>query len=63
MGGAFSTQAKKNWKFIHNLSRNKKFWEELIAYFPCVSHLFEVPEPNLMELNLIELTLISFNSI
>jgi hypothetical protein len=27
------------------------------VYFPYVSHLFEVPEPKLMELNLSELTL------
>jgi hypothetical protein len=40
---------------------NKKFWEEF-AYFPSISHLFEVPEPNLMELNISELTLTSLNS-
>jgi hypothetical protein len=32
-------------------------------YFPYISHLFEVLEPNLMELNLSGLTLTSFNSI
>jgi hypothetical protein len=29
---------------------NKKFWEEIIAYFTYISHLFEVLEPNLSEL-------------
>jgi hypothetical protein len=38
---------------------NKKFWEELIR----ISNLFEVNEPNLMEINLSELTVASFNSI
>jgi hypothetical protein len=32
------------------------------AYFPYISHLFEVLGPNLMELNLSELILTSFNS-
>jgi hypothetical protein len=41
-------------------SMNKKFWEEQIRHFPYTSHLFEVLEPNLMKLNLRELTLISF---
>jgi hypothetical protein len=43
---------------------NKKFWEDLIPpTLPTyISHLFEVPEPNLMETNLREL-LTSFNSI
>jgi hypothetical protein len=42
-----------------------KFWEELIlllSTFP-TCHLFEVLEPNVVELNISELTLISFNSI
>jgi hypothetical protein len=30
-------------------------------YFPYISHLFELREPNLMELNLSELTFIQFN--
>jgi hypothetical protein len=38
----------------------KKFWEELIRLLSC--HVFEVLEPNLMEINLSELTLTSFNS-
>jgi hypothetical protein len=33
------------------------------AYFPYISHLFEVLEPNLMEFSLSEHTLTSFNSI
>jgi hypothetical protein len=33
------------------------------AYFPYISHLFEVLEPNLTECNLSELTLTSLNSI
>jgi hypothetical protein len=39
------------------LGRNNFF------YFPYISHLLEVLEPNLMEFNLSELTLASFNSI
>jgi hypothetical protein len=35
-----------------------KFWEELICYFPYISHLFEVLEPNLVEINISELKLI-----
>jgi hypothetical protein len=34
------------------------FWEELITYFSYISHLFEVLEPNLSEL-----TLTSFDSV
>jgi hypothetical protein len=45
------------------INGNKKFWEEIIPYFPYTSHLFEVLEPNLIELNLSELTVTSFNSI
>jgi hypothetical protein len=45
------------------LLKHKKFWEELIHLFPYIRHLFEVLEPNLMKLNLSELTLISLNSI
>jgi hypothetical protein len=41
----------------------KKFWEELIRLLSLRSHLFEVPEPTLMEINLNELTSTSFNSI
>jgi hypothetical protein len=33
------------------------------AYFPYISHLFELLESNLMEINLSELTLTSFNSV
>jgi hypothetical protein len=29
---------------------NKKFWEELIRLLSYVSHLFQVREPNLVEL-------------
>jgi hypothetical protein len=36
--------------------------KNLFAYFPNISHLFEVTERNLMELNLSELTLNLFNS-
>jgi hypothetical protein len=42
---------------------NKKFWEELICLLSLHSHLFEILKPNLMALNLSELTLTSFNSI
>jgi hypothetical protein len=35
----------------------------LFAYFPYLNHLFEVLGPNLMELNISELTLTSLNSI
>jgi hypothetical protein len=42
---------------------NKKFWEELFRLLSYISYLFEVFEPNLMELNLSEVTLTSFNSI
>jgi hypothetical protein len=35
----------------------------LFPYFPYIGHLFEVLEPNLMGLNLSELTLTLFNSI
>jgi hypothetical protein len=45
--------------FSTKININKKFWKELIAY---VSHLFKILEPNLMELNLSEFTLISLNS-
>jgi hypothetical protein len=40
---------------------NKKFWEELIHLLSLRKSLFEVLEPNLIELNLSELTLTSFN--
>jgi hypothetical protein len=40
-----------------------KFWEELICLLSYISHLFEVLEPNLMELNLYELTSTLFISI
>jgi hypothetical protein len=33
------------------------------TYFPYISNLFEVNEPNLMELNLRQVTLTSFKSI
>jgi hypothetical protein len=35
--------------------------KNLFAYFPYISHLFEVLEANLMESNLSELNLTSFN--
>jgi hypothetical protein len=38
---------------------NKKFWEELIRLLSLHSHLFEALEPNLLELILSELTLLS----
>jgi hypothetical protein len=41
-------------KALH-LTLNKKFWEEF-TYFPYIGHLFDVLEPNLMQLNLSELT-------
>jgi hypothetical protein len=47
---------------LQHMAVNKTFWEEF-ASFPYISHLFEVREPNLMELNLSELTLTSFSSI
>jgi hypothetical protein len=47
-----------------NLISNKKFWEELIRLLSLhKSFLFEVPEPNLKELNITELTLTLFNRI
>jgi hypothetical protein len=42
---------------------NRKFWEELICLLSLQKYLFEVPEPNLMELNLSELTSASFSPI
>jgi hypothetical protein len=45
------------------LSFNNKFWKELIHLLSYISHLSEVLELTLMELNLNELTLTSFNSI
>jgi hypothetical protein len=47
---------------IYHLRDNKKFWEKLVHILPYASHLFEVLEPNLMEISL-KLTLTSFNSI
>jgi hypothetical protein len=41
--------------------KNKKFWKELIRPLSDVSHLFEVLGPNLMEMNLSEITLTSLN--
>jgi hypothetical protein len=41
---------------------NKKSWEELIRLFPYIKS-FEELEPNLIKINLNELTLTSFNSI
>jgi hypothetical protein len=41
--------------------KNKKFWKELICPLSNVSHLFEVLGPNLMEINLSEITLTSLN--
>jgi hypothetical protein len=40
------------------INYKKKFWEELILLLYYVCHLFEALEPDLMELNLSELTLI-----
>jgi hypothetical protein len=37
-------------------------WKNYFAYFPYISHLFEVLEPNLLELNISGLTLTSFSS-
>jgi hypothetical protein len=48
---------------IYHLRDNKKFWEKLVRILPYASHFFEVLEPNLMEINLSELTLTSLNSI
>jgi hypothetical protein len=41
----------------------QKFWEELICLLSLHKSLFEVHEPNLMELNLSQFALTSFNSI
>jgi hypothetical protein len=51
----------KNWASFSR--KDKTFWEELIHLFSYISHLFEVLEHNLMELNLSELTLTALNSI
>jgi hypothetical protein len=42
---------------------SKKLWEELFCLFPYISYLFKVLEPNLVELDLSELALTSFNII
>jgi hypothetical protein len=42
---------------------DKKLWEELFCLFPYISYLFKVLEPNLVELDLSELALTSFNII
>jgi hypothetical protein len=47
--------------FYHSIllsffKEHKKFWKELV-YCPYISNLFEVFEPNLMEINLSEVTL------
>jgi hypothetical protein len=47
----------------NELSWDKKFCEELTRLLSLRKSLFEVIEPNLMELNLNELTLTSLNSI
>jgi hypothetical protein len=42
---------------------NKKFWGKTNSPSFPTCHLFEVLEPNVMEINLSELTLTSFKSI
>jgi hypothetical protein len=58
---------KQHWKQVKVNEpdvNNKKFWEELICLLSQQSHLFEVLEPDLMKLNLSELSnFIQFNLI
>jgi len=51
--GSQDTGGTRSWtQFCYKRMNNKKFWE---------GHLFEILEPNLIELNLKELTLTLFN--
>jgi hypothetical protein len=46
-------------KINNNIQENKISGKKQFAYFPYIRHLFEVREPNLLELNLSDLTLTS----
>jgi hypothetical protein len=66
-----TVQVKQDWhnvycripqvRIILQLTRNSE--KNYFAYFPYISHLLEVIDPNLMEINLSELILTSLNSI
>jgi hypothetical protein len=45
------------------LVKTRSSGKSYFVYFPYISHLFDVLEPNLMEINLSEPTLTSFNPI
>jgi hypothetical protein len=61
--GYFSGVLSTKPRTIKSIRKTGSSGKNLFAYFPYISHLFEVLEPNLMESNLSELNLTSFNSI